>query len=116
MSSQRMPVRRPDGSRERRASSARGGLIWLAALMVAVIAGGCHREPELPPAAPGTSITPFNFQITESANGYQIEGFLAAGKEAGRRPAMLVLNGEEGNARPCIKSVADFATMGIRIV
>lgn len=111
-----MPARRPDGSRERRTSSAHRGLIWLAALALAAIAAGCHREPEPPPVAPGTSITPFNFQITESANDYQIEGFLAAGKEPGRLPAMLVLNGEKGNARQCIKSVADFATMGIRIV
>ena len=77
---------------------------------------GCHRELEPPAVAPETSITPFNFQITESANDYQIEGFLAAGKEPGRLPAMLVLNGEKGNARQCIKSVADFASMGIRVV
>ncbi|MGA2409704.1 MAG: prolyl oligopeptidase family serine peptidase, partial [Candidatus Binataceae bacterium] len=68
------------------------------------------------PPAQGPAITPFNYQITYGANDYQIEGFLAEDNQPGRLPAMLVLNGETGNARQCIESITDLATMGIRIV
>ncbi|MGH8336901.1 MAG: hypothetical protein ACRETL_08830, partial [Gammaproteobacteria bacterium] len=83
--------------------------------MLAVLIAGCHKPPAAPVNPAWPQITPFNFQITEDANDYQIEGYLAERKEPGPRPAMLVLNGEKGNARECIKSVADFATMGIRV-
>jgi uncharacterized protein len=75
-----------------------------------------HAAPPSPPAANGPRVKPFNFQITQDANDYQIEGYLAEDKERGRLPAMLVLNGEKGNARQCIDSVSGMAAMGIRIV
>lgn len=88
----------------------------LAVIAASAVIAACHSAPAPPPAAHEPRITSFNYQITYSANDYQIEGFLAEDKERGRLPAMLVLNGEKGNARQCIESIADLATMGIRIV
>jgi hypothetical protein len=71
-------------------------------IVVALISplAACHHSAPAPtPTANGPHIKPFNFQITEGSNDYQIEGYLAEDKQRGRLPAMLVLNGEKGNAR-----------------
>ncbi|HEX4208816.1 MAG TPA: prolyl oligopeptidase family serine peptidase [Candidatus Binataceae bacterium] len=111
-----MPSRNARESPSKRMPGAREWLIGLAALALATLAMACRKQPVMPPNASWPQIKPFNFQITESSNDYQIEGYIASGEEPGRLPAMLVLNGEKGKARQCIKSVADFATMGIRVV
>ena len=61
-------------------------------------------------------VTPFNFRSPRAPTTIGLKDTWLPGKEPGPRPAMLVLNGEQGNARECIKSVADFATMGIRVM
>jgi len=111
-----IPSRTADGTPAQAASAARGGIVWMLAIALAGLIGACHKPPAAPVNPAWPQITPFNFQISEDANDYSIEGYLAEGREPGPRPAMLVLNGEKGNARECIKSVADFATMGIRVV
>lgn len=91
--------------------------LHLVALLLIPLLMACHHAaPPSPPPAAGARIKPFNFQITQNNNDYQIEGYLAEDKERGRLPAMLVLNGAKGNARQCITSVAGMASMGIRIV
>jgi dienelactone hydrolase len=91
-----------------------GELIALA--MIPLLAACHHSTPISPPVANEPHIRPFNFQITEGSSDYQIEGYLAEDKERGRLPAMLVLNGERGNAHQCIDNVSDMASMGLRIV
>jgi len=59
--------------------------------------------------------TPFNFQISSGADQYQIEGFIALAREPGRLPAVLVLNGDKGDARQCINNVEHFVAMGMRM-
>jgi predicted esterase len=58
---------------------------------------------------------PFNFQISSRSDQYQIEGFIALAKQPGRLPAVLVLNGDKGNARQCIDNVEHFVLMGIQM-
>jgi dienelactone hydrolase len=112
-----IPLRKPLEGPARTATAVRRSIVWLLAMALAAAITACHKPQEVaPPDVNWPQITPFNFQITEDSNDYWIEGYLASGKESGPRPAMLVLNGEKGNAHECIKSVADFATMGIRVL
>ena len=110
--------------------------VWVAAAVLAAALGGCRgrREPAVatpqsaaspsapvarsarpPTAAVRFDVAPFNFQIASGADQYQIEGFVARAKEPGRRPAVLVLNGDKGNARTCIDNTEHFAAMGIQV-
>ena len=106
-----------------------------ATMMVAM--GGCKSHPMAPPVAPQAAVapagdagavsakapavplkldlSPFNFQISSGADQYQIEGFIARAKQPGRLPAVLVLNGDRGNARGCIENTGHFAEMGIQV-
>jgi hypothetical protein len=81
--------------------------------MFAVAFAGCHRSPSPPdtPNVPRTAqapqprppvIQPFNFDIALGPNHYQIEGYVVKSPEAGRLPAVLVLNGGEGDAHKCV--------------
>jgi predicted esterase len=101
--------------------------------LVALLCGGCQRRPEaepgLPPAttqAPAqkpaaaaspvkVELAPFNFQISSGADQYQIEGFIALAKANGPLPAVLVLNGDKGNARECIDNTEHFVSLGIEV-
>jgi len=121
--------------------NARGGgaaariAVWVAAAVLAAALGGCRargepavagpsagKSPGAPaarPAIPQTAVkfdvAPFNFQIASGADQYQIEGFIARAKVPGRLPAVLVLNGDKGNARTCIDHTGHFATMGMQV-
>jgi dienelactone hydrolase len=116
---------------------------WLAssiaalALIGAVGLSACHRHPVSPPempqaGAPSASnagaaaakapevparlrVEPFNFQISSGADQYQIEGFIALAKPSGRLPAVLVLNGDKGNARNCIDNTGHFTELGLQV-
>jgi pimeloyl-ACP methyl ester carboxylesterase len=83
-----------------------------AALMSAVTA--CHRPISVQPK-PKLTIEPFSFQVSSGADHYQIEGYLARTDEPGRMPALLVLNGNGGDAHQCINHVAKFAELKIRL-
>lgn len=72
--------------------------------------------PKAPVAAPARFVpVPFNFQISSGDEQYQIEGFIALAKTPGRLPAVLVLNGDTGNARECIGNTAHFVSMGLQV-
>ena len=110
--------------------------LCVAAAVLAAVLGGCRarREPgvaapssgaspsapqarpAMPPAAVKVDVAPFNFQIASGADQYQIEGFIARAKAPGRLPAVLVLNGDKGNARNCIDHTEHFTTIGIQVV
>lgn len=89
----------------------------VAALALAVLAGAaaaCHRSVPAPPASK-LHLEPFNFQISSGSDQYQIEGFLARAAGTGRLPALLVLNGDRGNARECIAETGGFTAMGLSV-
>lgn len=105
----------------------RGRILLSMTLMFAVAFAGCHRSPSPPdtPNVPRTAqapqprppvIQPFNFDIALGPNHYQIEGYVVKSPEAGRLPAVLVLNGGEGDAHQCVAKNGDLAAiLGIQV-
>ncbi|SRR5579875_1785433 len=85
----------------------------ISALLIPMLMA-CHHQASVPPR-PKLTIEPFNFQVASGSDHYQIEGYFAHTDEAGRMPALLVLNGNGGDARQCIARVAKFADLRIRL-
>jgi predicted esterase len=88
-------------------------IAFLATVMVA-----CQpKSPAAPAADPvyRPRVVPFNFQISSGSDQYQIEGFLALARQPGHLPALLVLNGDKGNARRCIDATVTFVAMGLQV-
>ncbi len=83
-------------------------------LTCAALVGACrHPLPAQP--APQVTIEPLSFQISSGEDHYQIEGYFAHSAEPGRMPALLVLNGEGGDAHQCIVHIIQFAVLRIRL-
>jgi dipeptidyl aminopeptidase/acylaminoacyl peptidase len=84
-------------------------------LLAATFIVGCsHPAPKIPaPVVP--QVLPFAFQITSGSDQYQIEGFIARPDRPGRLPALLVLNGDQGNARQCIENTRRFTAIGVQV-
>ncbi|MBV8360408.1 MAG: prolyl oligopeptidase family serine peptidase [Deltaproteobacteria bacterium] len=83
-------------------------------LIFTMLAGACrHPIPKQPP--PQVIIEPLGFQISSGEDHYQIEGYFARSAEPGRMPALLVLNGDGGNARQCIDHILQFIALRIRL-
>jgi pimeloyl-ACP methyl ester carboxylesterase len=86
---------------------------FLLVILLPSLASCRHRTARPRPAQ--TTIEPFGFQINSGKDQYQIEGFLLRAQRPGRLPALLVLNGDRGNARQCIRQVGQFTSMGIQV-
>jgi len=88
-------------------------------LVLLVIAGitGCRREQNTvaAPPAPKLNVQPFNFQISSGSDEFQIEGAIAQPPGPGRRPALMVLNGDKGNARDCVARNGGLVMMGLDV-
>src|SRR5271163_3784875 len=84
---------------------------------LAVMIAGCDRRASKAVAALASpsAVRPFAFQIVSGSNQYHIEGFIARPDNPGRLPALLVLNGEKGDARQCIGSTRHFTAIGIQV-
>jgi pimeloyl-ACP methyl ester carboxylesterase len=83
-------------------------------LILAALATACqHPIPKT--LQPQVAIEPLSFQISSGEDHYQIEGYFARGLEPGRMPALLVLNGDGGDARQCIVRISQFAALRIRL-
>ncbi|MBF6559699.1 MAG: prolyl oligopeptidase family serine peptidase [Candidatus Binataceae bacterium] len=96
------------------------GAVWCGALMafLAIAIAACRQPAPVKPSAVGVKpprVEPFNFQISSGADEYQIEGFFARARQPGRLPALLVLNGDKGNARQCINDTQGFTEMGLQV-
>jgi len=104
------------------------GPIFIGAMLALVVAvSACRRSPSPPdtPSVPRTAaalkpkapaIQPFNFDIALGPNHYQIEGYVVKSPEPGRLPAVLVLNGGEGDAHQCVAKNGDLAAiLGIQV-
>src|SRR5258708_40278064 len=61
------------------------------------------------------NVSQFNFDVAVGAQQYHIEGYLTHTGEQGRRPAMLVLNGEPGSVDRCVAMSQSVAAMGIQV-
>ncbi|HKV56161.1 MAG TPA: prolyl oligopeptidase family serine peptidase [Candidatus Binataceae bacterium] len=82
--------------------------------MLALLVAACHHHaPRQPP--PQVLIDPFGYQVSSGENHYQIEGYFARAATPGRLPAMLVLNGDRGDAGQCIGRLRRFLPLGIRV-
>ncbi|MGH7842243.1 MAG: alpha/beta hydrolase family protein [Candidatus Binataceae bacterium] len=89
----------------------------LLAVVLALMVAGCGRRTPKAVARPRPpdAIQPFTFQMVSGNNQYHIEGFIARPNQPGRLPALLVLNGEKGDARECIGTTRRFTTLGIQV-
>src|SRR6266478_2560885 len=88
------------GHQQRGAAAFIHGTLYALLIAVALLAGACRHAP--PKRAPDqVKIEPLGFQITSGADHYQIEGYFAHTTEVGRVPALLVLNGNGGDALQC---------------
>jgi predicted esterase len=83
-------------------------------LILIVVAGACHHPVPKQPQ-PQVTIEPLNFQISSGEDHYQIEGYFAHTPVPGRMPALLVLNGDGGDAHQCIVHILQFASLRIRL-
>ena len=105
----------------------RGLTLLIAAFALVVAFGGCrHRTnppdtPSVPrtaqaPKPPQPTTQPFNFEIALGPNHYQIEGYVVKSPEPGKLPAVLVVNGDEGDAHQCVAKNGDLAgILGIQV-
>jgi dipeptidyl aminopeptidase/acylaminoacyl peptidase len=82
--------------------------------IAALAASGCRLARRASPVA-RRNVEPFSFKVALGRNQYQIEGYLARTSEPGRRPALLVLNGGEANARQCVAANEDLVAMGLQV-
>jgi pimeloyl-ACP methyl ester carboxylesterase len=89
-------------------------ILWILSAFLATMFGACSRPAPTQPA-PRVSIEPFGFQISSGEDHYQIDGFFARTAEPGQMPALLVLNGDGGDARQCILNILQFASLRIRL-
>jgi predicted esterase len=97
----------------RRKAAARPGTFWLLLAYSIVLVACGHVPPK--EALPQIAIEPLSFQIASGEDRYQIEGYFAHTSEMGRMPALLVLNGDDGDARHCILRILQFASLRIRL-
>jgi dipeptidyl aminopeptidase/acylaminoacyl peptidase len=86
-----------------------------AALLTLIFATGCNRPAVNAATPPPTTVHSFTFQITSRSNRYQIDGFIARPERLGPLPALLVLNGDTGDARQCIGKTQGFTALGIQV-
>lgn len=61
------------------------------------------------------NVVPFNFDVVDGPHQFHIEGYLTHADEQGRRPALLVLNGEPGSVERCVQMSQSVASMGIQV-
>ncbi len=95
----------------------RVSLFYLALFLAVVdplLAGCSHRQAKAA-IPPNPTIQPFAFQISSGGNQYQIEGFIARPDKPRPLPALLILNGDKGDARHCIAQTQRFTALAIQI-
>lgn len=84
-------------------------------LTAAMALTACHGR-KAAQAIRASNVQPFNFEVALGPNQYQIEGYFVRSPEQGRLPAVLILNGGEGDARRCVSADGDLATiLGIHV-
>ncbi len=84
-------------------------------IAAALLTGACSHPAPKVQAPPAPIIQSFTFQISSGSDQYQIEGFTARPDRPDRLPALLVLNGDTGNARHCIDDTQRFTTLDVEV-
>ncbi|HYA35197.1 MAG TPA: prolyl oligopeptidase family serine peptidase [Candidatus Binataceae bacterium] len=93
------------------------GAIFVVVALFASTLAGCGSRGTAQPRTPTIKPIAFSFEVPVGPSKFQIEGYLVRSPEAGKLPAVLVLNGGEGDARRCVDSQGDLAAaLGIHIV
>jgi dipeptidyl aminopeptidase/acylaminoacyl peptidase len=102
---------KPSDDRESHHPKVARTIAVLTALFLALVFASCNKAPTA-----RRNVETFSYQITVGSNDYHIEGYLALAHEPGRWPALLVLNGGEGDdARRCIRQSGQFTAMNIQV-
>ncbi len=73
------------------------------------------RIPGKSPAANYKNVAQFNFDVTDGPHQFHIVGYLTHTEEQGRRPGLLVLNGEQDSVEKCLQMSQSVAAMGIQV-
>jgi predicted esterase len=107
-----LPVTAPAIYSEREKLRTQRVILYLSLTLAAL--AGCRRPVPKQPE-PQVTIEPLSFQISSGEDHYQIEGYFAHTAEPGRMPALLVLNGDGGDAHQCIVQILQFAALRIRL-
>ncbi len=82
--------------------------------LLAVVLTACQKKS--PPAATvEPRIRPFDFQVQSGTGVFQIDGYIALVPSPGRKPALLIVNPETGNARRCIQSSLWLSSLDIQV-
>lgn len=100
----------PSSCRHRTGSIPPTRLIAALAILLALAVCACQGR-KTTQALKQHNVEPFNYEISLGPNHYQIEGYVVRSPEPGRLPAVLVLNGGEGDARRCVAMDGDLATI-----
>jgi dienelactone hydrolase len=95
-------------------SKARAARVSLVALVLAIAFSAC-RIPGKSLESNYKNVSQFNFDVADGPRQYHIEGYLTKTDEQGKRPGLLVLNGEQGNADRCVQMSQGVAKMGIQV-
>ena len=82
---------------------------------IASLALAACRIPGKSLASNYKNVTQFNYDVTDGPHQYHIEGYLTRTGEQGKRPGLLVLNGEPGSVDRCIQMSQSVAAMGIQV-
>jgi len=83
-------------------------------LIFGALGSACQHSVSKPQSTP-VVIESLNFQISSGEDHYQIEGYYAHNATPRPMPALIVLNGDGGDAHQCIEHILKFATLQIRL-
>jgi len=61
------------------------------------------------------NVAQFNFDVADGPHQFHIVGYITHTDEQGKRPGLLVLNGEEGSVERCLQMSQGVAAMGIQV-
>jgi pimeloyl-ACP methyl ester carboxylesterase len=95
-------------------SKARAASFLIVALTLTIAFSAC-RIPGKSLTSNYKNVSQFNFDVALGPRQYHIEGYLTRTAEIGRRPGLLVLNGEPGSVDRCVQMSQSVAAMGIQV-
>jgi dipeptidyl aminopeptidase/acylaminoacyl peptidase len=109
-----IPSPSTDGQHSVLGSTIRTATFALVAVALSLALCAC-RIPGKSIASNYQNVAPFNFDVVDGPHQFHIEGYLTHAGEQGRRPALLVLNGEPGSVERCVQMSQSVAAMGIQV-
>src|SRR5579885_2717997 len=95
-----------------RTASGIGRAVACGAVALAILTAGCRSSARAIRKNP--RVEPFDYQISVGQDQFHIEGYLAHAAQAGREPALLVIN-PSGDAVRCIKSTLPMTQLDLHV-